>query len=144
MNKDLDIVVVDDEPTQRQMLSEYLADCGYDVREAETPPTRLFLKVSQRIIAVAVDRIRWLEAEGDYTRVHTRDGSHFCGSGLGALEERLDPARFLRVHRSTIVALEALAELSSDGEGGYIARLDDASEVRVSRTYAARVRSLID
>ena len=103
---------------------------------------QLFLKVSGRIVAVPVDRVRWLQAEGDYTRVHTRDGSHFVSEGLGGLEARLDPGRFMRVHRSAVVALEALRELTSDGDGGYLARLDDGTEVRVSRSYASKLRGL--
>ena len=48
----------------------------------------------------------------------------------------------MRVHRSAIVAIEALRELTSDGDGGYLARLDDDTEVRVSRTYASKLRGL--
>ncbi len=113
----------------------------HDARRREAPG-QLFLKVSGRIVAVAVDQVRWLQAEGDYTRVHTRGGSHFVSEGLGGLEARLDPGRFMRVHRSAIVAIEALRELTSDGDGGYVARLDDDTEVRVSRTHAAKLRSL--
>lgn len=113
----------------------------HDVRRPETA-RQLFLKLPGRIVAVPVDQVRWLRAEGDYTRVHTRGGSHFVSEGLGGLEARLDPDRFLRVHRSAIVALEALRELTSDGDGGYVARLDDGTEVRVSRRYASKLRNL--
>ena len=114
----------------------------HDVGRRRETPGQLFLKVSGRIVAVPVDRVRWLQAEGDYTRVHTRGGSHFVSEGLGGLEARLDPGRFMRVHRSAVVAVEALRELTSDGDGGYLARLDDDTEVRVSRTHAAKLRSL--
>ena len=113
----------------------------HDVRRRETPG-QLFLKLSGRIVAVPADQVRWLQAEGDYTRVHARGGSHFVSEGLGGLEARLDPGRFMRVHRSAIVAIEALRELTSDGDGGYVARLDDDTEVRVSRTYASKLRGL--
>ena len=113
----------------------------HEVRRPEAA-RQFFLKVAGRIVAVPVDQVRWLQAEGDYTRVHTRGGSHFVSQGLGALEARLDPGRFMRVHRSAVVAIEALRELTSDGDGGYVARLDDDTEVRVSRTYAYRLRSL--
>ena len=112
-----------------------------EVRRPETP-RQLFLKASGRIVAVAVDQVTWLQAEGDYTRVHTRGGSHFVSEGLGGMEARLDPGRFMRVHRSAIVALEALRDLTSDGDGGYLARLDDGTEVRVSRTCASKLRGL--
>ena len=84
-----------------------------------------------------------MEAAGDYTRLHTRGKSYLCSLGIGALEERLDPARFLRVHRSALVALSAIEHVASDGAGGFEATMCDRSRVRVSRSYAARIRDLI-
>ena len=106
-------------------------------------PDPVFLRVSQRIFAVPVADILWVEAAGDYATVHTDSDRHFCTSGLGALEKKLDPERFVRVHRSAVVAVAAIRELESDGEGGYRARLRDGTEVRVSRSCAPRFRSLI-
>ena len=76
---------------------------------------RLLVRMGERIVPIDMGEIVRLEASGDYTRLHTRNRSHLCSLGIGALEERLDPARFLRVHRSTIVALSAIEHVSSDG-----------------------------
>lgn len=124
-------------------LVSLLHDVRGSDRPSDKPASRLFLKVGERIVAVAIDRVLWLEAEGDFTRVHTADETYFCSGGLGSLEQRLDADRFLRVHRSTIVALDALSELASDGEGGYTAQLTDGTQVRVSRSYSTRVRQLL-
>lgn len=112
--------------------------------QGSTPfPDPIFLRVSQRIVAVPAADILWIEAAGDYATVHTTAGHHFCSSGLGALEKKLDPERFVRVHRSAVISVAAIRELESDGEGGYLARLRDDTEVRVSRSCAPRFRSLI-
>ena len=104
---------------------------------------RLFVRLGDRIVPVATADIVWVEAAGDYSKLYTAAGSYLCNLGIGALAERLDPARFTRVHRSALIAVDALEHLVSDGEGGYIATLRDGTTVRVSRTYASAVRNLI-
>lgn len=104
---------------------------------------RLLVRVGERIVPIDTGEIVWIEASGDYTRLHTRGKGYLCSLGIGALEERLDPARFLRVHRSAIVALSAIEHVASDGAGGFEATMCDRSRVRVSRSYAPRIRDLI-
>ncbi len=110
-------------------------------------PERLFVRAGRRIVPVETAAIRWVEAEGDYAKLHTAEGTHLHNANLGALAERLDPERFLRVHRSAIIALPALDHLTSDGQGGYVATIDvgerGRKKVRVSRTYAPAVRRLL-
>ncbi len=86
------------------------------------------------------DAIRWIEAAGDYSKLHADKKTYLSSMGIGELEERLDPKRFMRVHRSHILAFPALDHLYSDGSGGYKAVLDDGSRVRVSRSYAPEIR----
>lgn len=106
-------------------------------------PERIFVRVGNKIVAVNLREVSCIEAEGDYARLHTAKGSFLCSVGLGVLAERLDPASFLRVHRSTIVSKSAVERLEGDGEGGFIATLKDGRQVRVSRSYARRVKELI-
>lgn len=117
------------------------------LQATQQPPTRyperFFVKAGDRIVPVATADLRWAEAAGDYTRLHTAAGTYLCNLGIGALEARLDPARFVRIHRSTILALSALHHLASDGEGGYHVTLEDGRKLRVSRSYAPQVRDLI-
>jgi len=89
---------------------------------------------------LGVSDIRWIEAAGDYARIHTGDGSYLSSQGLGALADRLNSDTLVRVHRSAIIAIDALRDVKRDGSGGFHARLDDGTEVRVSRTYAEVVR----
>jgi two-component system LytT family response regulator len=112
-------------------------------KEFEGHPTRIFVRVGRKIISVHVSDIMWIEADGDYARLHTNNGVHLCNLSLNVLEDRLDPSRFLRVHRSHIIASNLIEHLTSDGEGGFIAMLKDKSKVKVSRTYAAKIRDVI-
>ena len=106
-------------------------------------PTRFFVRSGSKIVPVDVSDILWVEAAGDYSNLHTMDGKSICNLGIGALEGRLDPKQFIRVHRSSIIAYSALKHLSSDGEGGYITTLVSGAKVRVSRKYAESLRRLI-
>lgn len=59
---------------------------------------------------------------------------------MNELEQRLDCSKFIRVHRSYIIAAESIEQLKGDGEGGFIAFLKDKSNIKVSRTYAAKLK----
>ncbi len=104
---------------------------------------RLFIRVGAKIYPVPMEEIQWIEAAGDYSVLHLQERNYVCNLGIGALEKRLDPQKFLRVHRSAIVALAAVKSLQGDGEGGYIAHLQGGVRVRVSRSYAHKIRDLI-
>lgn len=104
---------------------------------------RLLLHVGSRAVAVDVRDVLWAEAMGDYTRLHTSRGSRTCGLGMGALEARLPSDAFLRIHRSTLVAVDAIDFIESDGAGGYFVTLTNGETVRASRSRAAALRACI-
>ena len=104
---------------------------------------RLFVRMGEKIVPVQVDDLLRVEAAGDYCKLYTKTHTYLCNLGIGALERRLDPVFFARVHRSSLIALSALKHLSSDGEGGYIATLSNGDRVRVSRSYAPAIRDII-
>lgn len=106
-------------------------------------PARLFVRMGSKIVPVQTDKILWIEAAGDYAHLHTSEKSYLCNLGIGELAKRLDPEIFPRVHRSAIIAISALKHLHSDGEGGYHAMLTNGMKVRVSRSYAPKMRGLI-
>ena len=92
-----------------------------------------------RIAAIDIDRI---EAERDYMRLHVGSRSFLLHQTISALEQRLDPARFIRLHRSTIVRRDLIAKLRHDGLGTWYAALSDGSETRIGRSYLAAARTL--
>lgn len=97
-----------------------------------------------RIAATDVDRI---DAERDYVRLHVggKDGtarSYLLLQTVTGLEARLDPARFIRLHRSTILRRDRIVGLRHDGLGVWSAELDDGSAVRIGRTYLAKAKAM--
>ena len=103
----------------------------------------LFVRTSKRIVPVETASLVCIEAAGDYSTIFTREHEYLCGLGIGALSDRLDPSLFIRVHRSTIIALSAIRHIVSDGHGGYITTLCTGKKVRVSRSYAGRLRDWV-
>ncbi len=106
------------------------------------PLTRLFVRMGERILPVVIADVVHAEASGDATTLHTHDRTYVCGMGLGDLETRL-PDGFARVHRSHVIALDAIEQITSDGSGGYVATLRGNRTVRISRTYAPAIRDRI-
>jgi two-component system response regulator AlgR len=92
-----------------------------------------------RIAAADVDRI---DAERDYVRLHVADRSYLLLQTVSGLEARLDPERFIRLHRSTILRRDRITGLRHDGLGVWSAELADGSAVRIGRTYLARAKAM--
>ena len=86
-----------------------------------------------------IDRI---DAERDYMRLHVGERSYLLHQTIAALEERLDPELFIRVHRSVIIRRDQITGLGHDRAGAWHAELSDGSRVRIGRTYLARVKAL--
>lgn len=112
-------------------------------KETKGYPQHIFVRIGRKIKSIQVNDIVWIESDGDYTSLHTNSGIHLCNLSLNTLEDRLDPSCFLRIHRSYIIASNSIENLASDGEGGFVAILKDKSKVKVSRTYAAKIRHII-
>ena len=102
---------------------------------------KIVLKGDHRVRLLPVEQITWVEAEGMYVRIHTRDGGAHLQRGLiGTLEQSLDPRQFVRIHRSAIVNIDLVSELRQDAHGDHIAILRGGTEVRVGRRFKDRLR----
>ncbi|HVX88139.1 MAG TPA: LytTR family DNA-binding domain-containing protein [Gemmatimonadales bacterium] len=88
-----------------------------------------------RVTLVPVDDVEWFEAADNYVRVHAGGRRHVVRETMKALEDRLDPRRFARVHRSAIVALARIRELEALPSGDYRITLTGGGTVPLSRTY---------
>jgi two-component system, LytTR family, response regulator AlgR len=92
-----------------------------------------------RVRAADIDRI---DAERDYMRLHVGPRSYLLHQTIAALEERLDPELFIRVHRSVIIRRDRITGLGHDRAGAWHAELADGSQVRIGRTYLAKAKAL--
>jgi two-component system LytT family response regulator len=102
---------------------------------AATYPRRFEVRLGRRLRFVEAEAIAWIEADGDYARLHAGGQGHLIRESLNRLMSRLDPARFVRVHRSAIVRLDCIDELQPLANRDAILRLRDGTPVRVSRTH---------
>lgn len=106
------------------------------------PITRLFVRVGNTIVPLPVDRVSWLEADGDYVVAHAGGSRHLLHLSLSSLVARLDPARFAQVHRAHVVNLDHVRAFKRDARGNLGAELNDGTRVPVSRARAQEVRRL--
>src|SRR5262245_150310 len=103
---------------------------------------KILVKGLHRVRLLPVEQISWIEADGVYVKLHTRDGAEHLHRGLlGSLDEVLDERRFVRIHRSAIVNIDVVVELRQDAHGDYVAVLRDQTEVRVGRHFRERLRT---
>ena len=97
---------------------------------------RIVVKARGRVRFLRVEEIAWIEADDVYVRLHSADrASYLHRAPLRELEASLDPRRFVRIHRSTIVNLEFVAELQADSHGEFAVLLRDRTVLRLSRSY---------
>jgi len=87
--------------------------------------------------------IDWIEADGNYLRLWTGDRSHLVRETMKGAEERLDPATFVRIHRSTIVAIDRIDSIQAQDNGDYLVTMQSGARLATSRGYADRIRGLL-
>lgn len=107
--------------------------------------SRIPVVANQQVMFLDADEVLCLESQAHYTRVLTRQGYHFCNLSIGDLQSRLDPSRFMRVHRCFIVNLQAVSGIGREGSKTLL-NLKGARErepIPVSRNEVARLREAL-
>src|SRR5882672_2302643 len=115
-----------------------------DVQAGRKPAERLVIKSGGRVLFLKAFEIDYVEAAGNYLTLYVGKETHLIRETMQSLESRLDPRRFLRIHRSTIVNLERIKELQPWFGGEYVVILRDGRKLTLSRTYRARVQQLLE
>jgi len=100
---------------------------------------RFTIRSGSRITFVPADEIDWIEAVGDYAALHVGNKNHLLRETLNALETRLDPEKFVRIHRSAIVQVSRICELRTLPNRELRIRLTSGADLKVSRTYRDRL-----
>ncbi|HEU5209085.1 MAG TPA: LytTR family DNA-binding domain-containing protein [Longimicrobiales bacterium] len=104
---------------------------------------RIAVKEGGRIVFLRTAEIDWIGAEGNYARLHVGKRSHLMRETMTSLENRLDSSRFLRIHRSTIVNVDAIAELEPLFQGDYVVILRDGTRLTSSRGYRSNLQEFM-
>ena len=106
---------------------------------ADKYASRFTVQTGSRIQILQAENVTWVGAAGDYMELHAGRHAYLLRDTMASLELRLDPAKFLRIHRSRIVQSSAIVELRSIENREFIVTLSDGSKHRSSRTYADRL-----
>ena len=99
--------------------------------------TRIVVRKASGAVFVPIEEVDWIEAADYCARIHARGKVHVIRETMQRLEEKLDPARFFRVHRSGIVNLDRVREMQPTPQGDHVLVLQDGSRVRLSRARKA-------
>jgi two-component system LytT family response regulator len=119
---------------------------GAAPQPAPAPPqylTRLLIKSGGRVFFLKADEIDWIGAEDYYVKLHVGRRSHLLRETMNELEARLNPQKFLRIHRSSIVNVERIKELHQLFNGDYSVVLHDGTELKLSRSRREHLQSLL-
>jgi len=105
--------------------------------------SHIFVQKSEKLFNLPVEEIVYLEASGDYTIITTKNDQFVSSSGIGKLDEIMNPDNFIRVHRSTIINLAFLKEIERHFNGGMVVKMQNGKSFPVSRTYAKAIRKKV-
>lgn len=110
-----------------------------DLRAAPRGLERLIVKTGGQLVFLKTEEVDWIQAEGNYVRLHVGTASHLVRETIQGLEASLDPGRFMRIHRSTIVNLDRVREIQPLVHGEYRVVLTDGTKLTLSRGYRDRL-----
>jgi len=97
-----------------------------------------------RLLFVKLADVDWIEAAGNFVRVHARGDSLILRASMAKVQQRLDPSAFVRIHRSAIVNIDRIKELIPWSHGEYVITLQDGTRLHASRIYSHRLTELIE
>ncbi|HET7463748.1 MAG TPA: LytTR family DNA-binding domain-containing protein [Longimicrobium sp.] len=108
----------------------------------EERPERVAVRTTRGVEFVKVGEVAWVEAEGNYVKLHTTGGAFLLRRTLKAFAGQLDPRRFVQVHRSALVNVDRIARLEPWFHGEFVVIMDDGTRLASSRTFSAALRRL--
>jgi two-component system, LytTR family, response regulator len=114
-----------------------------DLKARPKPLERLVIKAGGRVFFLRVDEIEWIEAAANYVKLHVGKESHLLRETINGLAAKLNPDKFLRIHRSIIINLECVKELQPWSHGDYVIILQDGTQLTSSRNYREQLRKLL-
>lgn len=117
----------------RDRIKELISDPDWTDKDRYSE--RLSFKDGSKVVILNADEIEWIDAAGDYMCIHAGGKTHIIRETMKTLQQRLDPTRFQRIHRSAIVNVQKVKELHPHSNGEYFLTLENGSELKLSRSY---------
>lgn len=125
-------------------LQSMLGDVDAATAASKLVPERISVPTASGVVVVDVQEIDWIEADDYYAAIYARGRRLLIRESLASFEARLDPSRWVRVHRSAIVAVSRIAEMRTTRPGGWVVVLRDGTHVPVSRRRKEDVESALN
>jgi two-component system LytT family response regulator len=132
------------ESRRRGELDERLTSLISSITPERKYLERLVVKSVGRVFFLKTGEIDWIEASGNYLKLHVGRDSHLIRETMNSIEAKLDPSQFMRIHRSTIVNIDRIKELHPMFSGDYSVILRDGSELALSRNYRERFLEMFE
>ncbi len=104
---------------------------------------KVTVRQKNKIRLIKTEHIRWIEASGDYVCIHSLNDKYLLNDSMNQMAEKLDPKRFMRIHRSTIVNIDEILEIEPYFNGEYFIHLKDKTKLKSSRSYKEAISGLI-
>jgi len=124
------------DPALRELLAMLRSEHAHD--------ERFLIRSGHRMYFVAARDIEWADAAGNYVRLHAGGRAHLYRDTMKAIEGRLDPRRFVRIHRSAIVNIDRVAQIEPYVHGEYVVTMRDGTRLTSSRAHNAGLRALLE
>lgn len=130
-------------PGRQSSRVDTIAQAVVGLLRAERQRARIVVRSERRLLFLRQEEIDWVEAAGNYVRLHVRGAAHLLRQSMKNMEARLDSDVFVRIHRSAIVNADRIRELQPWLHGEYVVILDDGTRLSASRVFSGRLNALI-
>ena len=130
--------------TKGSQVTNRVLDFLQETKAKSPVEKRLVFKAGGRVVFLNLDEIEWVEASANYVKLNVGKESYLLRERIGRVSERLDPAQFVRIHRSIIVNVEKIKELQPCNSGEYIVVLKNGKELPSSRGFRGGLQQLIE
>lgn len=144
LHRALDRVKVELLKTHEHSVKARILDLLGKAKRGTPQLDRLVIRTAGRVVFLELDEVDWIEAAANYVKLHVGKESFLLREGIGHFSAKLDPERFVRIHRSSIVNVRRIRELQPCDSGEYIAVLRDGKELSCSRGCRPQLLKLID
>ncbi len=114
-----------------------------ELRAARSYPERLIVRSNGRVFFVRPGEVDWVEAQGNYVRIHANSEAHVLRESMKNMEAKLDPKTFVRIHRSAIVTIDRVKELEPWFHGEYIVHMQNGAKLTASRVFSDRLSAIM-
>lgn len=119
--------------------SQQITDLVDELKGRQRYLQRLLLKTGGKLIMIKTEEIDWIDAEEKYVRLHIGRDQHLYRETMNRLEQQLDPEKFIRIHRSHIINLDFLKEITPWSNNDYLVVLKDGTQLNLGRNYRGRL-----